>query len=80
MFEIKRPATLNNHIYIPCTLYHVLYIKYRLLYHNLMVTANQESIMHTKMEKKSKHNTKYSHQIKRTKEKGKQNSPPMYLP
>ena len=32
-----------------------------------MVTANQESIMHTKMGKKSKHNTKYSHQIQENK-------------
>lgn len=36
-----------------------------------MVTANQESIIYTKMENKSKHNTKYNHQITRTKEKRK---------
>ena len=41
-----------------------LYI-YRLLYQNLMGTANQKSTIdtHTKKTKQPKHNTKYSHQI-----------------
>ena len=42
-----------------------------LLYMNLMVTANQKSIIdtHTQKRKESKHNTKDSHQITREKSK-----------
>ena len=41
----------------------ILYI-YRLLHHNLSVTANEESMVHKqKNDKESKHNTKVSHQI-----------------
>ena len=44
---------------------------YRLLYQNLMVTANQKSTIdiHTKKKKESKYNTKNSHQIAREKNK-----------
>ena len=40
---------------------------YRLLYQNLMVTANRKSTIdtHTKKKKESKHNTEVSHQITR---------------
>ena len=49
--EIKRPATKNIPVYI-----------YRLLYQNLMVTANWKSTVdtHTKQKKESKHNTNVS--------------------
>ena len=42
----------------------ILFI-YKLLYQNLMVTANQKSTIdtHTKIKKDSKHNTKINHQI-----------------
>ena len=48
----------------------ILFI-YRLLYQNLMVTANQKPTIdtHTKKEKESKHNTKVSHQITREENK-----------
>ena len=57
-FEIKRPATSNNLVYI-----------YRLLYQNLMVNANQKSTLdiyiYIYKKKQSKHNTKDSHHITR---------------
>ena len=48
----------------------ILYI-YRLLYQNLMGTANQKSMIdtHTKKKKQSKHNTKDRHQITREENK-----------
>ena len=50
---------------------------YRLLYQNLMVTANRKSTIdtHTKKKKESKHNSKVSHQITREqKRKGQKNT------
>ena len=50
----------------------IMYISmYRLLYQNLVVTANQKSIIdiHTKKKNESKHNTKDSHQITREQNK-----------
>ena len=48
----------------------ILFI-YRLLYQNLIVTANQKSTIdaHIKRKKESKHNTKVSHQITREENK-----------
>ena len=49
------------------TVYCIYVCVYRLLYQNLMVTANKKSIIciHTKKKKKSKPNTKDSYQITR---------------
>ena len=48
----------------------ILYI-YRLIYQNLMGTANQKSTIdtHTKKKKESKHNTKVNYQITREENK-----------
>ena len=63
--EMKRLETSNN---LVCVCVCVLYL-------NLLVSANQKSItdIHTKNKKKSKHNTKKSHQSheKRSKEEDK---------
>ena len=48
------------------TVYYIYVCVYRLLYQNLMVTANKKSIyVYTQKEKESKPNTKDSHQITR---------------
>ena len=45
----------------------IVLLIYRLLYQNLMITANQKFVTdtHTKKKKESKHNAKVSHQITR---------------
>ena len=45
----------------------IVLLIYRLLYQNLMITANQKFVIdtHTKKKKESKHNAKVSHQITR---------------
>ena len=50
----------------------IMYL-YRLLYKDLMLTANQKSVIdiHMKKKKESKHNPKNSHQIKRGEQKRK---------
>ena len=67
--EMKRLETSNNLVCVcVCVCVCVLYL-------NLLVSANQKSItdIHTKNKKKSKHNTKKSHQSheKRSKEEDK---------
>ena len=61
----------NNQTELKNTITEIKIFIYRLLYKNLMVTTNQKSIIDicTKKRKKSKHNTKGSHQITREENK-----------